>query len=308
MDVYSSFSNVINFKRSNISIQGIYKRYAILFDKIIFNRYGCPIGNNNLFASLTEYTSTFASDEKDLKKKLNLSKNKKFQDLFIDLWDLFENPESLNNEARNYVSEHQSETISKFSWGRTLIDKEMGIHNHNSEYKAASIVWGDISSDLGFNFLLKNNHKNLHINFAPVVASAVNSAQQTSNIQNLFATDLIIPNFEELTWEQVLELREDKYIKAFRKKYFSIEKNDKNIDLELNSDLDEALWDLASQIRPNITKSIMEAVLSNLPFPSIANPFGIYYGARDTLRNIENKNNHSWVYFIQSAKKTNIIK
>ena len=69
MDVYSSFSNVINFKRSNISIPGIYKRYAILFDKIIFNRYGCPIGNHNLFASLTEYTSTFASDEKDLKKK-----------------------------------------------------------------------------------------------------------------------------------------------------------------------------------------------------------------------------------------------
>ncbi|EKW0743201.1 hypothetical protein N0P44_003227 [Citrobacter freundii] len=71
MEVYSSFSNVINFKRSNISIQGIYKRYAILFDKIIFNRYGCPIGTQDLFTSLPEYISTFSSDEEDLKQKLN---------------------------------------------------------------------------------------------------------------------------------------------------------------------------------------------------------------------------------------------
>ena len=109
MEVYSSFSNVINFKRSNIPIQGIYKRYAILFDKIIFNRYGCPIGDHDLFTSLPEYISTFASDEEDFKQKLNLSKNKKFQDLFIDLWDLSENPEKLNYEASEYVSEHQSE-------------------------------------------------------------------------------------------------------------------------------------------------------------------------------------------------------
>ncbi|EKQ6534963.1 TPA: hypothetical protein RQP16_005732 [Klebsiella michiganensis] len=302
MEVYSSFSNVINFKRSNIPIQGIYKRYAILFDKIIFNRYGCPIGDHDLFTSLPEYISTFVSDEEDFKQKLNLSKNKKFQDLFIDLWDLSENPEKLNYEASEYVSEHQSEMISKFSWGRTLIDKEMGIHNHDREYKAASIVWGDISSDLGFNFLLKNKYKSLHINFAPVVASAVNSAQHTSNIENLFTTDLIIPNFEELTWDQILELREDKYIKAFRKKYFSIEMNDKNIDLELNFDLDSALWDLALQIKPNITKSSMEAVLSNLPLPTVVNPFGIYYGAREIIKNYKNKRNHSWVYFIQSAK------
>ncbi|WP_370620913.1 hypothetical protein NMD07_19555 [Citrobacter cronae] len=192
--------------------------------------------------------------------------------------------------------------ISKFSWGRTLIDKEMGIHNHDREYKAASIVWGDISSDLGFNFLLKNKYKSLHINFAPVVASAVNSAQHTSNIENLFTTDLIIPSFEELTWDQILELREDKYIKAFRKKYFSIEMNDKNIDLELNFDLDSALWDLALQIKPNITKSSMEAVLSNLPLPTVINPFGIYYGAREIIKNYKNKRNHSWIYFIQSAK------
>lgn len=71
MEFYSSFSNVINFKRSNISTQGIYKRYAILFDKIIFNRYRCPIGTQDLFTSLPEYISTFASDEEDLKQKLN---------------------------------------------------------------------------------------------------------------------------------------------------------------------------------------------------------------------------------------------
>lgn len=302
MEVYSSFSNSMNFRRSKINTSSIYKRYALLFDQIIFNRYGCPIGKNDLFSNLNEYVSTLSSEEVELKEKLKLSKNKKFQALFIDLWDVVDDPVRADKEARDYVSEFQSNEISNFSWGRSLIDEEMGIHNHHKEYKAAAIVGGDISSDLGFNFLLKNRHESFHINFAPVVAQAVNSSQQIPEVGKLFTTDLIIPKFEELSWDQILELREDKNIQAFRRKYFSLENRVEPIDEVLSSDLQLALWNLATQIKPNIGKCCLEAVVSNLPFPTILNPFGLYYGAKSVYESYENKKSHSWIYFVQSMR------
>ncbi|MDC9623386.1 hypothetical protein PSI22_17505 [Xenorhabdus sp. XENO-7] len=302
MEVYSSFSNSLNFRRSNILISSMYKRYALLFDRIIFNRYGCPIGKGKSFNNLHEYTSFLSREDVDIKERLKLSKNEKFKDLFVDLWDVVEDPEKTHREAQDYVSEFDSNEISKFSWGRNLIDKEMGIHNHDKEYKAAAIVGGDIISDLSFNFLLKNRYKNFHINFAPVVAQAVDSAQQTTDIENLFTTDLVIPKFEELSWNQVLELRKDKNIHAFRRKIFAINNREESIDKTLDSDLQLALWDLAMQIKPNIGKSIFEAVVSNLPLPTVLNPFGLYYGVKSIIQDYKNQENHSWTYFIQKMK------
>jgi hypothetical protein len=292
----------MNFHRSKINTASMYKRYALLFDQIIFNRHGCPIGKGDLFSNLHEYVSTLSSEEVELKEKLKLSKNKKFQGLFIDLWDVVDYPEKTHNEARDYVSEFQSNEISNFSWERNLIDEEMGIHNHHKEYKAAAIVGSDISSDLGFNFLLKNRYKNFHINFAPVVAQAVNSSQQAPGVGELFTTDLVIPKFEELSWDQILEFREDKNTRAFRRKFFSLENREEPIDKVLSSDLESALWDLASQIRPSIGKSSLEAVVSNLPLPTILNPFGLYYGAKSVYQNYKNKKSHSWIYFVQSMR------
>ncbi|QTF06952.1 hypothetical protein HC231_02635 [Brenneria izadpanahii] len=302
MEVYSSFPNSLNFRRSNIHTSSIYKRYALLFDRIIFNRHGCPIGEGNLFSNLHQYTSIISCEDEDFKERLKLSTNKKFKELFIDLWDVVEDPENTHREAQDYVSEFHSDGILKFSWGRNLIDEEIGIHNHNKEYKAAAIVGEDISSDLGFNFLLKSRYKNFHINFAPVVAQAVGSAQQTAEIGELFTTELVVPKFDELSWDQVLELREDKNIQAFRRKFFSIENREKSIDKILYSDLESTLWDLATQIKPSIGKSTFEAVVSNLPFPTVLNPFGLYYGIKSVIQNYKNKNSHSWIYFIQSMK------
>lgn len=302
MDVYSSFPNVMNFHRSNIKISSMYKRYALLFERIIFNRYGCPIGEHDTWSNLYEYVASLSNGNLDFTEKLKFSKNKKFQELFVDLWDIVDDPEKTHKQARDYVSEFQVNEISNFSWGRNLIDKEMGIYNHHREYKAAGIVGSDLSSDLGFNFLLKDRHKNFHINFAPVVAQAVNASQTIYNVREIFSTDLVVPKFEELSWDQILELRQDKNIKAFRDKFFSIQEKSEFIDKALCCELESALWNLAIQCKPDIGKSTFEAITSNLPLPTIVNPFGLYYGAKSIIQNYKNKKVHSWIYFVQSMR------
>lgn len=303
MNVYSSFPNVKNFKRSCMSMPQVYKRYALMYDQVIFNRHGCPIGKGDLFSSLSEYVSTLASNDKG--ERALLGKNKRFQELFIDLWDVVEDPEKTDKEAREYVSEFDQEQLSSFSWGRNLIDQEMGIENHYKEYKAAAIVIGDLVSDLSYNFYLKNRIPEFCESFAPVIGEALNSSIKCNDVNELFTTTLVIPNFEELSWDHILDLREDKYIKEFRKKVFSCSNGEGPIDEIIKADLDAALWDLASQCKPNMLKTLVEVVLSNIPSPTMVNPFGLYYGARDTVETYQNKKDKSWIYFVQSLKKSN---
>ncbi len=302
MKVYSSFSNTMNFKRSGVSMPSVYKRYALMYDHIVFNRYGCPIGKKDLFPTFHDYISAIAREKSSLNDGLILGKNKKFQNLFVDMWDLVDDPEEFHSLASEYVSAFDTNEISKFSWGRNLIDEEMGIYNHDKEYKAAAIVSSDITSDIGFNLLLKDKFDSFTINFAPVIGEVLRTSLETMDVNTLFSTELIIPNFEEMTWDEILELREDKYIKQFRNKVYSYGTNTANLDEVLNKDLDSALWDIANQCKPNLGKSIFEAVVSNLPSPTIVNPFGLYYSARDISNTHKSNEENSWVYFIQNIK------
>lgn len=304
MKVYSSFSNTVNFQRSRVQTSSIYKRYALLFDSVIFNRSGCPIKHGDI-SSFYDYLSVVANDYMHNNDALKLSKNKNFQKLFVDLWDVVDNPEKINLEASSYVSEFDSEKIASFSWGQNLIDEKMGIMNHYKEYKAAAIVGADIRSDLGFNFLLKDRYKDqFYMNFAPIVAESIHSMHAVLNVDQLFSTDLIIPKFEDLSWDQILELRTDKNIQAFRQKFFSsINGIDHHIDEVISTELTAGLWDLAMQIKPDIGRSYFEAVTSNLPLPTMVNPFGLYYGAKSVIQNYRNQKDYSWIYFVQSMKE-----
>ena len=52
-----SIPGLYNFKREGISPSGLLKRYAILFENVIFNRHGAPIGKGEMADSLAEFVS-----------------------------------------------------------------------------------------------------------------------------------------------------------------------------------------------------------------------------------------------------------
>jgi hypothetical protein len=193
--------------------------------------------------------------------------------------------------------------ISTFSWGRNLIDREMGIENHHKEYKAAAVVSGDILSDLSYNFYLAAMFNEFSINLAPVIGDALASSLHTSNLSDLFASDLIIPQFEDLTWDQILELRSDKHIREFRRKVFACSDGSQPIDMVLSNELEKDLWSLANDCKPNLGATVIEGFLSNLPLPTPINPFGWYYAAKSIARDYRRGKEKGWVYFVQSMKK-----
>ena len=307
MKVYSSFSNVINFERSCVDISSMYKRYAIMYDHVVFNRHGCPIGRG-IFENLSQYVATLAIEPEkrsigDFQKIMDLGNNPKFKELFIDLWELVDDPEKADKEARLCLKESQLNEIHDYAWKRNIIDKSMGIDNHHTEYKAAGIVAGDLCSELYYNFYLKSKIQDFNINFSPVVGALVEQVHNENNINDLFTSELVIPNFSELSWDQVLELRSDKYIKDFRKKVFECASIGECIDTTIAKELSSSLWDLADYCKPNTKKSMFEFVLSNIPMPTVLNPFSLYFGARDLKNENKAAANNSWVYFVQNFKQ-----
>jgi len=217
--------------------------------------------------------------------------------------DVVESKEQFHKDAMTYVSDLDSDSIAKFSRGRDAIDKQMEIHNDHREYVAPAVISADIRSDLGFNFLLNDKLDSFKINFAPVVGEAVNSSTGIEPTSLLFSTDIVIPNFEDLTWDQILELREDRNIKAFRNKAFSYKSEGESIDKLINKDLIAGLWEIAEEYEPDMKKTIIEAVMSNLPIPSPINPFSISSSVEAIHKSSKINDKHSWIYFIQNANK-----
>ncbi|MCA3903773.1 hypothetical protein JKP31_21100 [Vibrio vulnificus] len=300
MKVYSSFPNKMNFIRSGVDVDSVLKRYALLYEHVIFNRHGCPIGD--VFPDLASFIACSFSNQNDITLGLKLGKNKRFKEIFIDMWDMFEDIEKLHSESRSYISEDISQRISKFSWFRNAVDREMGLHNHHKEYKAAGIVGGDISSDIAFNLMLADRVDDFNMSLAPVIGETFKSAHNIDNELNLFSTNLVLPDFESLTWDQVLELRQDKYIKSFRDKVFSNVGTGVHPDEKLHNDLEADLWYLAEQCKPSIGKRLIEIFLSNVALPSPINPFSYFYGAKSLVQDAANMDK-SWVFVIQNMRK-----
>jgi len=292
----------LNFERSQIDIETIYKRYALLYDRVIFNRHGCPIGKGDLFSNLPSYIACTAANRQDRKEGLSLARNNQFKDIFIDMWDLFENPETMHQRASDYLDPKIVNKISKFSWLRNELDEKMGLHNHHKEYKAASIVDSDISSDLAFNLMLADKIDDFNISLPPVIGEAIKSVNKVNEELNLFTTDLLFPDFESLSWDQILELRQDKYIASFRKKVFSSIGQGLHVDKTLHESLDKDLWYLAEQCKPNIGSRLIELVLSNIPLSIPINPVSCFFGGKALIQDIKNKEK-SWVFVIQSMRK-----
>ncbi|NRD31561.1 MULTISPECIES: hypothetical protein [unclassified Shewanella] len=159
--------------------------------------------------------------------------------------------------------------------------------------------------DLGVNQLLQNEGVGLVPSYAPIVGRALEHEYQHQSIEchDLFGDDLLIPNFDALSWDQIIELRGDKYIEAFRSMVFeTVIDNPTSVDKALVSQVQKDLWDLASEVKPSITKTFLTGFLGNLPSPLILNPIGIGAAINDTYQAKQRADRYGHVFFIQGIR------
>lgn len=108
------------------------------------------------------------------------------------------------------------------------------------------------------------------------------------------------PSIFKLGWKDILDLRQSPFLKAFRKKY-----QDLTVDGQTDILLEHyynALVKLSDLVRPNPSKEVFKAILTNLPIPVI-NPLGIASSGQDVYKATKIKNDFGWLFFVTDAIK-----
>ncbi|WP_417466181.1 hypothetical protein [Kordiimonas sp.] len=308
MFVASSVSSLWNYKREGISEESVLKRYALLYDTIIFNRHGCAIGDGgfpDIAKNVAEMVSLLICSKGSFEDRKALGRNKRFQDLFVDCWEVVDNPEQFEREKYSVVDRQLGERLGNFC--HREIRTQNGLEETSQAYDIDDVkeLVGDLYADLGLNALLQKEGLELVPSFSPIIGRALEHELTQSNFpcHELFQEGLLLPDFDKFSWDELLELRTDRHIKSFREFVFGHALGaEKGLDKALMDQLQTDLWALAEDVRPNPSKTLLSGIVSNLPSPVGVNPFGLLAAGKDYYdqRNLDKKYGH--VFFMQKLK------
>lgn len=298
MRVITSFSSLRNFEYEGISSDRILKRYAILFEEVIFDPWG--VGNQNLIKFIMGAAQRGTLD----------MKNDSYQDLqpefkrtFLNLWETVVDTDAFEKRRRAFTSDNSTyfDGLGDFCWAEVK-----ALHGENltrEQYKEVKYLVEDVWTDVGLNELGISEGLNTVPSYSPLIGRALRKevTSRAPCIHDVFSSDLIVPDFDKLSWSQVFELRADKHVKAFRKVIHNYLKPDSKVDDAYALGVSRDLWKLVSDIEPSIQKSIISGVLSNVPFLPI-NPVGIGLAAKDVSKTREIERRFGHLFFVQKLK------
>lgn len=110
-----------------------------------------------------------------------------------------------------------------------------------------------------------------------------------------------IPDFTQLSWESIIELRESahrkdclNYLRGFPHKSAA----------DIQDDLQASFWNLASdaQRSSSLPKTVLKGVAGNLPVP-IINPIGLTMSLEDIYRAWDSQKRYGWVYYLAEIRR-----
>lgn len=279
------------------------KRYAILFDKIIFNRHGAPIGDG-LIGSLSDFVSMLVSSGDNLQERLSLGRNRRFQSLFVDCWDMVRDVEKFESMRFQIVSAEAQARLSDFCFSEVRRNNNLPSESYAFDIDDVNELSSDLYADIGLNILAVSEGFDVIPNYSPIIGRALANETQFSGGQchELFNGGLLIPDFDAFTWDEILELRDDKYVKAFRNAVYVLMGSNTSLDSSLQQRVQTDLWSLANDVRPNVRQSVLAGIGSNLPSPLLVNPIGISLAWKDIHDNRERDKKYGHIFFIQKMR------
>lgn len=303
MDVISSIPSLFNFEREGISRDGLMKRYAILFDHIIFNRHGAPIGDFGI-KSLAEAVSMLISTGESLSERHSLGANKRFQSLFVDCWDVVRDAERFESMKYEVIPEVVQKRLSEFCFSEVRRKNDLAADSYAFDIDDVRELSGDLYADIGLNILAKAEGLDIVPNYSPIIGRALENeiAIADGQCHELFSGGLLVPDFDCFSWDEVLELREDRYVKSFRTAVYKLMGSGAPLDTTLQHQVQTDLWGLAADVRPNVRQSVLAGIGSNLPSP-IVNPIGVGLALKDIWDSRKRENKYGHIFFIQSMQR-----
>jgi len=294
---------------SGTSNAAVLKRGAILFDGFLFHPQGVPVGmkSSDFPGWLTdkgEFLSIFAS--KDSNERTFLAHSREFRNLFELTDEASGNAERFYRSVRDRFNGNMALRSAVYEMAQEEVDRATTktIQEKRNAWDFAKRLIGQLSEDFGlFDAVHETNPSAIGL-FSDLHRRVLARAAQSSAGGPHGPYDFVLqskalpfPDFGQLPWKSILELRKNSYLGDFRDKLaeFAAKKATyEDVDESLLSDL----WKIAGLARHDLKRAYFSALLGNVPLPMILpNPIGIAASAGD-IRKQRRLSKFGWVFFI----------
>jgi hypothetical protein len=302
MKVISSIPNLYNFERDGISTNDLLKRYALLCDQVVFNRFGAPVGSSDVFGKLPEFIAAMTKADKETAR--NLASDQRFADIFVDMWEYVDDAEQLERTRWSLVDSETANEVSKYAF--SAVRRMNGLGDESFEFNIDDVkeITGDFQADIALNEFAKHHNLGTFPSYAPSVGKILtpDAAVKEESVVQIFDEPLLFPDLSRVNWKDILELRSDRSIVAFRAfiKEQATDQGQRNSSLLKR--LSDDVWNLVNDVQPKIGRSILTAIASNLPSPVIINPFGVAASLAEVSKERRMKKTYAHVFFIQDLR------
>ncbi|CAM3897481.1 hypothetical protein VIAQ111709_18250 [Vibrio aquimaris] len=298
MKTLLGWSTVTSAERNGVKRDALFKRLAIYFEYIVFNNQLTPVGlplPGVGKLSQTEFLSYIVA--KDKYEAVRLQKNKKFTSIFLDCWDFVEDERDFELGLSSAISEQMKGRILHYAHKKEMKEGEF---IHNLAFKQlCGDMWHELQLYSSFKKYDPNIAGNLSIDLGKVFSDY--SKNEGILVEDISGNSQYIPDFGDFTWEQIIELRSDPFIKSFRTKMHSSFRSKDNDPVDALDQLAiDGLWSVAEYAKPNLGKTLLNAILSNVPTPIPV--YGIMSALKDGANKIDLAHDNGWLFFIQGAR------
>ncbi|MCU8168323.1 hypothetical protein M2H12_21790 [Vibrio vulnificus] len=304
MKTLVGWSTVTSAERNGVRRDVLFKRLAIYFDYIVFNNQFTPVGipfPGIGKLSQTEFLSYVVA--KDKYEATKLQKNKKFTSIFLDCWDFVEDERDFELGLSSAISDQMKDRIAYYAHKKEMKEGEF---IHNLAFKQlCGDMWHELQLYSSFKKYEPTISGNLSIDLGNVFAEY--SKNEGVIVDDISGNSHYIPDFGDFTWEQILELRRDPYIKSFRSKMHSTFRAQANDPVNTLDELAiDGLWSVAEYAKPNIGRTLLNSILSNIPTPIPV--YGVMSAIKDGADKIDLVDENGWLFFVQGARKVRLNK
>ena len=202
-----SIPGLYNFKREGISPSGLLKRYAILFENVIFNRHGAPIGKGEMADSLAEFVSLMITPDGEWTERKALGRDERFGSLLVDCWDTIDNVNQFESMRSAIVSKEVGHRLSEFCFREVRKQNGLGDESYDFDIDDVKELSGDLYADIGLNLLALAEGMDVIPSYSPIVGRAleVETASLGGRCDELFNSGLLVPEFDDFSWNDILE-------------------------------------------------------------------------------------------------------
>lgn len=140
---------------------------------------------------------------------------------------------------------------------------------------------------------------NEYVHLEPIFSQS--ATEQTSCPSPI---EVSLPSLEELSWEQIFDLRASPFIDRYR--LFMSSYQNKGSDTEnLTAQINEALWSMVGIYKPSPSGQTIKRIVANIPIPVIPvpNPYAVYRDVKDGWRERQIFVQYGWLLFIHEARE-----